>query len=145
MPPFHSSLEVEVHKVIGNMAILPIRQTVKGNSVKGPAMDTKERDIIDETLDLFKANILFKNFEMKDTVDRVLVYITLYTIECLKRLAKISSKERAIQDMYSMALEQMAIPGDSAFPLNAFFVKPADREAEDMKKYLVQIRHETGA
>merc|ERR1711890_149412 len=75
--------------------------------------------------------ILFKNFEMKDSVDRVLVYITLYAVECLKRLAKTANKERAIQDMY-------------AFALNAFYQKPTRAEEEEMKKYMVQLRHETG-
>ena len=33
-----------------------------------------------QTIRLFKPNILFKSFEMKDTVDRVLVYVTLYIV-----------------------------------------------------------------
>ena len=33
-----------------------------------------------QTIRLFKPNILFKSFEMKDSVDRVLVYVTLYIV-----------------------------------------------------------------
>merc|ERR1712133_118676 len=54
------------------------------------------------------------------------------------------NKERAIQDMYAFALEPLAIPGDAAFPLNAFYQKPTRAEEEEMKKYMVQLRHETG-
>merc|ERR1712038_2047395 len=95
-------------------------------------VEAGEEDIVDQALDLFKANILFKNYEMENEVDRVLVYTTLYIIECLKKLAKCPNKERARQDMYSFALEKFALPGESGFPLNAFFNKPT-------------IRHETGA
>merc|ERR1712059_58679 len=144
MPSFHSNLQAPGDRAFGNVAIMPLRQTTTG-SARGPALEIKEEDIVDETLDLFKANILFKNYEMKDSVDRVLVYVTLYAVECLKRLAKCSNKERAIQDMYSMALEPFAIPGDSGFPLNAFYLKPKKAEAEEMKKYFIQLRHETGA
>ena len=33
-----------------------------------------------QVIRLFKPNILFKSFEMKDSVDRVLVYVTLYIV-----------------------------------------------------------------
>ena len=86
-----------------------------------------------------QANILFKNFEMENDVDRVLVYVTLYIIECLKRLQKIQNAERATQEMFSAALEPFALPGEAGFPLNAFYTKPNGSEAEDMKKYFVQV------
>jgi len=142
--PFHSEMEAPGGTTIGNMALLPLRQTVK-NAGRGFAPETQDEDIVDETIRLFKPNILFKSFEMKDTVDRVLVYVTLYIVECLKKLAKIDSKEKAHLEMFSMALGAHSIPGESGFPLNAFFTKPQGKEEEDMKKYIVQLRHETGA
>ena len=75
---------------------------------------------------------------METDVDRVLVYVTLYIIECLKRLQKIPNAERAMQDMFSAALEPFSIPGEAGFPLNAFYTKPGG-EAEEMKKYFVQV------
>ena len=77
---------------------------------------------------------------METDVDRVLVYVTLYIIECLKRLQKLPNVERATQDMFSAALEPFSIPGEAGFPLNAFYSKPQGSEAEEMKKYLVQVR-----
>ena len=76
---------------------------------------------------------------MDTDVDRVVVYVTLYIIECLKRLQKIPNAERATQDMYSAALENFAIPGEAGFPLNAFYTKPKGGEAEEMKKYFIQV------
>merc|ERR1711936_723063 len=122
MPPFHSSLESS-GKSYGNMALMPLRQTTKG-SARGPAPSTNDEDIVDQTINLFKANILFKQFEMETDVDRVLVYVTLYIIECLKRLQKLPNIERATQDMFSAALEQFSLPGEAGFPLNAFYSKP---------------------
>ena len=77
---------------------------------------------------------------METDVDRVLVYVTLYIIECLKRLQKLPNIERATQDMFSAALEQFSLPGEAGFPLNAFYSKPQGGEAEEMKKYFVQVR-----
>jgi len=143
MPAFHSTLS-SPGNTLGNMAIMPIRQTTKG-SARGPAPQTNDEDIVDQSINLFKANILFTNFEMETDVDRVLVYVTLYIIECLKRLQKLPNVERATQDMFSAALEPFSIPGEAGFPLNAFYSKPQGSEAEEMKKYLVQLRQETGA
>ena len=76
---------------------------------------------------------------METDVDRILVYVTLYIIECLKRLSKIPTKERATQEMYTMALETFALPGEAGFPLNAFYAKPSRNEAEELKKYFTQV------
>ena len=82
---------------------------------------------------------MFKQFDMETGVDRVLVYVTLYIIECLKRLQKVPNQERAAQEMFSMALEQFALPGEAGFPLNAFFNKPNKNEADELKKYFTQV------
>ena len=85
---------------------------------------------------------MFKQFDMETDVDRVLVYVTLYIIECLKRLQKVPNLERATQEMFSMALESFALPGEAGFPLNAFFAKPNKNEADELKKYLTQVSRE---
>merc|ERR1712037_1059819 len=98
--PFHSEMEAPGGRTVGNMALMPLRQTVK-NAGRGFAPDTQDDDIVDEVIRLFKPNILFKSFEMKDSVDRVLVYVTLYIVECLKKLTKIEGKEKALLDVFN--------------------------------------------
>jgi hypothetical protein len=45
----------------------------------GPGMSAvKDEDIVDEALRLFRANVLFRNFEVQGGGDRVLVYLTLF-------------------------------------------------------------------
>lgn len=57
-------------------------------------------------------------------VDRVLIYITLYITECLKKLQRCSNKNQGLQEMYSLAIAKFDIPGDAGFPLNAVYAKP---------------------
>ena len=38
------------------------------------------------------ANVFFRNYEVKGNADRLLVYMTLYTTQCLEKLQKCSSK-----------------------------------------------------
>ncbi|XP_071959223.1 actin-related protein 2/3 complex subunit 3-like isoform X2 [Antedon mediterranea] len=101
-------------------------------------------DIIDETLQYFKSNVFFKQYEIKSSADRVLIYITLYITECLKRLQRISSKNNALKEMQTLAIENFDLPGDARFPLNALYQKPARSDQDTLRQYLTQIRQETG-
>lgn len=82
---------------------MPLRTQHKGPAPK----ENLEFDIIDEALTLFKANVFFKNYEIKvnlmrcrnalnltfkSEADRTLIYITLYITECLKKIQKVSNK-----------------------------------------------------
>jgi actin related protein 2/3 complex subunit 3 len=96
-------------------------------------------------LDLFKANIFFSTYEVKGKADRILIYCTLYVILCLKKLAKCPNSAKAVQDMYSLALQRFAVPGDADFPLNAFYEKPkSSSETDEIRRYLTQLRVEIG-
>ena len=64
MPPYHSN--IPSNRLLGNVPLLPLRITAKGTSNRGPApvpANPNDPDIVDESLDLFKANILFTTFE----------------------------------------------------------------------------------
>lgn len=58
--------------------------------------------------------------------DRVLIYITLYITECLKKLQKCINQSQAQNEMYSLAISKFDIPGDARFPLNSVYAKPND-------------------
>lgn len=121
--------------------MVPLRTSFKGPAPK----ETGAFDIIDETIGYFKANIFFKNYEIKSEGDRTLIYITLYITECLKKLQRCKNKNDAQKEMYTLALKNFPIPGENGFPLNAMFTTPANRSDEDtMRQYLQQIRQETG-
>ncbi|XP_071945806.1 actin-related protein 2/3 complex subunit 3-B-like [Antedon mediterranea] len=138
MPAYHSSLASE--RDICKMALLPLR-----TKFKGPAASAPGPDVIDEALQYFKANVFFKEYEIKSSSDRVLIYITLYVTECLKKLQKCSSKNTAMKEMHTLGLENFDIPGEPNFPLNALYQKPSGREEQDtLRQYIQQIRQETG-
>lgn len=50
--------------------------------------DPSVPDIIDESLQLFRANSLFRNFEIKTPADRALIYLILFIGDCLGRIAQ---------------------------------------------------------
>ena len=58
-----------------------------------------------------QANVFFRTYEIKSSADRVLIYLTLYITECLKKLQKCSTKNQAQNEMYSLAIARFDIPG----------------------------------
>ncbi|KAM9622973.1 actin-related protein 2/3 complex subunit 3 isoform 1-T1 [Trichechus inunguis] len=138
---YHSSLMDPDTKLIGNMALLPIRSQFKGPAPR----ETKDTDIVDEAIYYFKANVFFKNYEIKNEADRTLIYITLYISECLKKLQKCNSKSQGEKEMYTLGITNFPIPGEPGFPLNAIYAKPANKQEDEvMRAYLQQLRQETG-
>ena len=103
------------------MAILPVRTQFRGPAPSGANI---EQDIIDEAIYYFKANIFFRTYEVKSEVDRVLIYITLYIPECLKKLQRCTNKNQGNQEMYTLAISKFDIPGEAGFPLNSVYAKP---------------------
>ncbi|XP_045467136.1 actin-related protein 2/3 complex subunit 3 [Harmonia axyridis] len=141
MPAYHSSF-VNPPQVVGNTAILPFKTTFRG-PISSPS--GQEQDIIDESLYFFKANVFFRTYEIKSEADRLLIYITLYITECLKKLQKCNNKNQAQNEMYSLAITRFDIPGEAGFPLNSVYSKPSSAtEADFMRNYLTQLRQEVG-
>ena len=78
-------------------------------------------DIIDEVLGYFKANVLFKSFELKGPGDRTLIYLTLYITQCLGKLEKCPTPVEGMKALTALAHDQFRIPGDVGFALGSFF------------------------
>lgn len=108
--------------------------------------DHESYDILDETLTLFRANTLFRNFEIKGPADRVLIYGILWISDCLSKVKASMTLREAEKAVTTAALEQYALPGDPSFPLNALYQGPKDRgEAEILRGYIGQMRQELGS
>ena len=54
--------------------------------------DSDKDDIIDEVLMYFRANVLFRNFDVRGGADKTLIYLTLHAVQCLVKLEKIEDK-----------------------------------------------------
>jgi len=148
MPAYHSSHNRVECRLLSGMGLLPITTQYKGPAPKwtggaGTGEDA-EVDIVDEALDFFKANVLFRNYEVKGPADRVLVYLTLYIQQCLTTIG-LRSKGDAEKELYQLAIGNFAIPGDRNFVLAGFVSNPKDRSEADLtRQYMLQLRQETG-
>lgn len=118
MPSYHSKLVSD--KSVGNIALLSFRTKFRGPiqsyiALNGNDSGEAQMDIIDEALFYFKPNVFFKTYEIQSNSDRVLIYLTLYIIECLKRLQRLNSKEGAYMEMHALAISRFDIPGLISF------------------------------
>eukprot|EP00924_Labyrinthula_sp_SR-Ha-C_P004317 maker-scaffold_3-snap-gene-20.34-mRNA-1 protein AED:0.36 eAED:0.38 QI:0/1/0.5/1/1/1/2/50/169 len=130
-----STVPLSFHLTIG-FGIFPLR-----TNVKGPALRTDGEDIVDEGIRLFRANILFASFTVEGLADRVLIYLTYFISQCLKRLEKAKSVSDAKKLMFELAKEKFPIPGDKNWQLGGHISAPGKRkEQEDMRKYMEQLR-----
>jgi actin related protein 2/3 complex subunit 3 len=93
-------------------------------------------DIIEECLTLFRANCLFRNFEIKGAADRTLIYGILFISDCLNKLGTRPTQNQveATKALNALALENFNIPGEPGFPLNPLYAPPANRQDAGMSK-----------
>lgn len=142
MPAYHSTFLAEESadaRQVGNIALLPIH-----SKFRGPLYPPQsEYDIIEETLDLFRANCFFKNFEIKGPADRLLIYGILFVSDCLSKLTRLVNLKEAVRILNNLALDLFLLPGDVGFPLNSLYQAPATKnEADLLRGYLQQFRQE---
>jgi len=147
MPAYHSSFnEYPDMRLVGNTAVLPIRTKIRGPA---PQANPDEADIIDETLDLFRANSLFRNFEIKGPADRLLIILILYVSDCLAKIGSARatpSQLEASKSLNTLSVDNFSIPGDAGFLLNAHYAAPGSRvDGDYLRQYLVQVRQELAA
>jgi actin related protein 2/3 complex subunit 3 len=144
---YHSEFNTLSVAQVCACAVLPIK-----TKVRGPAPQAKpdEEDIIDEVLKYFKANVLFRTYEVKGPADRVLLYLTFYVHLCLLRIErkKIANKGEAEKLLFSLAQESatLAAPGESGFILGGYCTAPTNnQEKQTWIDYMKQAREEIGA
>ena len=97
---------------------------------------------------MFRANIFFKNFEIKGPADRTLLYALLFLQECLAQIASPTSAGKSRKEVEKLLLisasgSNFPIPGDSKFNLSAIFPNPNNNsESEALRQYLTELRVE---
>lgn len=139
MPAYHSTFLGESERTVGNIVLLPIHTTYRGPSYP----PTQEYDIIEETLDLFRANSFFKNFDIKGPADRLLIYGILFASDCLSKLSPKINYREGVRVLNNLALDSFSLPGDVGFPMNALYQAPGSRnDADLLRSYLQQFRQE---
>lgn len=111
-----------------------LRKIILNNSLADPS----QADIIDETIDLFRANSLFRNFEIKGPADRLLIVLILFVSDCLAKIGSartVPTQLEATKMLNTLSVDNFAIPGDATFALNSHYASPGSRADAGMSDH----------
>lgn len=81
-------------------------------------------DIVDEAITFFRANVFFRNFDIKSPADKLLIYLTFYINVALKRLEGCRTLAEGTKAIINLGLEKVPVPGESGFPFPGLFPLP---------------------
>ncbi|KAE9462671.1 hypothetical protein C3L33_05425, partial [Rhododendron williamsianum] len=129
VPVYHSSFvdDEQITKACG-CPLLPLKSHIKGPA---PVSDQDRTDIVDEAITFFRANVFFRNFDIKSSADKLLIYLTFYINVALKRLEGCRTLAEGTKAIINLGLENVPVPGESGFPFPGLFTLPqSHREAE---------------
>lgn len=91
-------------------------------------------DIVDEAITFFRANVFFRNFDIKSSADKLLIYLTFYINTALKRLEGCRTLAEGTKAIINLGLEKVPVPGEPGFPFPELFALPLS-EKEAGKNY----------
>lgn len=129
-PSRHASVVPLLHQVRPFPSILTHTRFTDHVNSDEPA-DPSRDDIVTESLSLFRANSLFRNFEIKGSADRTLIYLILFIGDCLSKISTAKAPgwnaKEAEKQLASYAMEAFSLPGEPGFPLNSLYQPPQGR------------------
>lgn len=102
---------------------------------ESPPSDTHD-DVIDEAIRTFRANVLFRNFEVRGGADRVLIYLSLFIHQVLKKAEKIPTKAEALKQIMPLASGSHVMPGEPSWPLGTLL--PSAKSASELGMCLLR-------
>ncbi|KAG0579564.1 hypothetical protein KC19_4G107100 [Ceratodon purpureus] len=139
---YHSAFNVDPESQQAcSCPILPLKSHIRGPA---PSAEPGSTDIIDEAINFFRANVLFRKFEVKGPADKLLVYLTLYINMALKRIEACKTEADGVKAIINLGLEKFPLPGEPGFPLGGLFTAPQTKEeGELLRNYFKQVREET--
>jgi actin related protein 2/3 complex, subunit 3 len=142
MPVNHSEYNEAKGQEACGLVVLPLKTTVKGPA---PPCAAGTSDCVDEALELFRANVLFRQFDPQGPGDRLLCYLTIWISELLREFARRKTKAEAKKEIVALAMSgNFKVPGDTGFCLAGFFPASQSRSEQDLlRSFLRQVREET--
>eukprot|EP00658_Telonema_sp_P-2_P069265 TRINITY_DN583_c0_g1_i7.p2 TRINITY_DN583_c0_g1~~TRINITY_DN583_c0_g1_i7.p2 ORF type:complete len:178 (+),score=37.16 TRINITY_DN583_c0_g1_i7:257-790(+) len=122
------------------MGVYPLRSCIAGPAPEAPELG---EDIVDEAIDKFKANVMFRNFKPEGPADLVHLYLLLYIHQCLQRFDKCENKRKAQEAVNELLALKVLVPFDSEFPVSPLYTQSTSAsEKRDTVKYFAQLRRE---
>lgn len=85
-------------------------------------------DIVDEAITFFRANVFFRNFDIKSLADKLLIYLTFYINVALKRLEGRRTLAEGTKAIINLGLEKVPVPGEPNFPFPGLFALPQSQK-----------------
>lgn len=85
-------------------------------------------DIVDEAITFFRANVFFRNFDIKSSADKLLIYLTFYINVALKRLEGCRTLAEGTKAIINLGLEKVPVPGEPNFPFPGLFALPQSQQ-----------------
>ena len=107
----------------------PLKTNTQGPAAKCP---DDQDDIVDEALQMFRAQVFFKNFQPEGPSDLTLIYLTCFINKCLEAIFKTPTKEAATKEFFKLTNEQ-ATSANQCFMRS--LLKHKASEDSDFKKY----------
>merc|ERR1712159_54593 len=104
-----------------------------------PQMEGLDEDIVDEAIDKFKANVMFKSFKPEGPADLTHLYLLLFIHQCIQRLEKCENKRKGQEALNELLSNSVAVPFDSSFPVSALYTQD-NAQRGDTVKYFGQLR-----
>merc|ERR1711916_331718 len=105
-----------------NAAVMPLKTKSKGLA---PKCEESKEDIIDEAIKYFRANVLFKNYEIQGSADLVLIYLTVFISHLLREMNRFKTKDDATKHVYTLTRKDFKSPGERDFTIPGYFSAPS--------------------
>ena len=102
---------------------------------------TDKADIVDEAITFFRANVFFKDFHVKSSADKLLIYLTFYINIALKRLEGCRTLAVGTKAIINLGLEKVPVPGEPGFPFPGLFTLPQSQEEAGIQFRLQLYAH----
>ena len=101
--------------------------------------------MIDEAISQFRANIFFKNYEVRGPADKVIIYLTVYIQKCLEVIAKNPVEAEAKKNLMVLMSEAVPSPSQPGFFMGSLALKGRGAaEEEKFRQYCKQLKEECG-
>ncbi len=145
MPSYHSVFnKAKINQKICGIPVFEFKEkktpTLDPSKLK-VALNQIELDIIDEAIIYFRANVMFKNFNIDGDADKLIVYITVFSQKCLERAAD-PNPNKAKENMRKL-VEQCEYVAKSENFFNVLVNKKEGGDMTSLQNYLRRIRKET--
>ena len=122
---------------------VPLVTVTRAAASASASASSRARDAIDEVLDGFRANVLYRKFDVRSGSDRLLAYLTFFASDALRKYAEgCPDKRTAVKAARELASGRFACPGEADFEFGALLPAPETREEGEKFRAFARVCRE---